>query len=201
MIYFIQAGNDGPIKIGKTNNIKQRLAELQTGSPAKLKLLATFNGGQSIEIGLHNHFAKYRIDGEWFDPHPDILKCVETETLPVMPKAPRETRNEKILKLVFLDRKNDSIPLEVITDELQDYLNKITKLCAKSIKNNKRKFSLDIPSKIIETQRALAISWAVMGLLGIHASRIGDNELATEFNGICSALARINKELDKLEKK
>ncbi len=39
MIYFIQAGKNGPIKIGKSENPKERLSQLQTANYQKLILL------------------------------------------------------------------------------------------------------------------------------------------------------------------
>jgi hypothetical protein len=38
-MYFIQQGTTGPIKIGVSNNPYQRLANLQTANPYKLRLL------------------------------------------------------------------------------------------------------------------------------------------------------------------
>ena len=40
MIYFIQAGEHGPVKIGVAQNPSARLAALQTGSPTPLRLMA-----------------------------------------------------------------------------------------------------------------------------------------------------------------
>jgi hypothetical protein len=40
-IYFIQAGMNGPIKIGFSDNVPNRLAALQTSNYEKLHLLAS----------------------------------------------------------------------------------------------------------------------------------------------------------------
>ena len=67
MIYFIQAGEDGPIKIGFTNQpIKKRLSELQTGNPYKLKVLFVYKGHTVTEIRLHWLHRHHCIRGEWF---------------------------------------------------------------------------------------------------------------------------------------
>jgi len=68
IIYFIQQGNDGAIKIGISNNFEKRLAQLQTGSPYRLKVLLTINGNERLEKQLHNKFAEFRLSGEWFKP-------------------------------------------------------------------------------------------------------------------------------------
>lgn len=64
MIYFIKSKNH--VKIGYSKNPEERLAELQTGNPIRLKLLATFPGDAKTEKGLHEAFAKYHWQGEWF---------------------------------------------------------------------------------------------------------------------------------------
>lgn len=70
-IYFIQVGNDGPIKIGFTaGNPRARLSKLQIGNPEKLKLLAAVPGSFEDEQAIHATFVALRIRGEWFRPDP-----------------------------------------------------------------------------------------------------------------------------------
>lgn len=68
MIYFIQQGSlfDKKIKIGCSNNPQKRLRELQISTPNKLKLLLVLFGDSSVEVYYHDLFAKYHIQGEWF---------------------------------------------------------------------------------------------------------------------------------------
>lgn len=75
IVYLVQAGDSGPIKIGHTlaERLDQRLGELQTGSPQRLRLLATLPGGKSREAELHRKFQSNRISGEWFKPTPELL--------------------------------------------------------------------------------------------------------------------------------
>jgi len=75
-IYFI-GGEDGPIKIGIAVNPSARLKELQTGHPARLSVLATVLGPDSLEGDYHVRFAEHRLEGEWFARHPDILAEIE----------------------------------------------------------------------------------------------------------------------------
>lgn len=76
-IYFIRLERDGPLKIGFTaGSAKKRLVQLQTGQPGKLHLLGTINGDRGAEIGLHEHFAQYRINGEWFSPNHELIQTV-----------------------------------------------------------------------------------------------------------------------------
>lgn len=72
-IYFIQRGDDGPVKIGFTNDIRKRLRGLQTGHDVRLILRRAFDGSEVDERKLHARFAGCRLQGEWFAPTADIL--------------------------------------------------------------------------------------------------------------------------------
>jgi len=63
-IYFIQAGNF--VKIGRSASPKDRLANLSTGIPEQLTILATMCGGSAIEAALHRAFITDQTKGEWF---------------------------------------------------------------------------------------------------------------------------------------
>ena len=76
MVYFIQSGDDGPIKIGFATEVASRLSELQTGCPAKLHLLGKVRGSMQLEKDLHALFAGLRISGEWFRPDPSIFEKI-----------------------------------------------------------------------------------------------------------------------------
>lgn len=80
VVYFVQAGPDGPIKIGLTTSLDSRLRALQTGSPRRLTLLHTEPGGRDRELALHRRWALHRLrgDGEWFAPAPAILNYIAT---------------------------------------------------------------------------------------------------------------------------
>ena len=78
MIYFVRAGKDGPIKIGRTVNggmreLKHRLACMQSGNHAHLICL----GVMPEERDLHVTFDDLLIRGEWFKPDERLLKYIE----------------------------------------------------------------------------------------------------------------------------
>lgn len=73
-IYFIQMDRIGPIKIGFTTDIKNRLLQLQTANPYPLNLLLYYPGEIEDEKEIHAGFREMRLEGEWFLPHPFILK-------------------------------------------------------------------------------------------------------------------------------
>lgn len=72
-VYFIQAGKDGPVKIGWAKDPIKRMKELQCASAATLRLLAAERGGRDLEAAFHRVFAVVRIGGEWFAPSSLVL--------------------------------------------------------------------------------------------------------------------------------
>lgn len=76
-IYFIQAGADGPVKIGIASNVTKRFSQLQSSHHEPLALLATLSGGAALERELHRRFAAGCIRGEWFRRDtPGLLELV-----------------------------------------------------------------------------------------------------------------------------
>jgi hypothetical protein len=98
-VYFIQRGEDGPIKIGETkSDPADRLKALQIGSAERLRLLGHV---RSKETEVHARFSQHRISGEWFRPHQDILDFVRTSAIKPPPLAPRivktQTKRERMV--------------------------------------------------------------------------------------------------------
>ena len=69
MIYFIENA-DEHIKIGSTNNLQQRITNLQTGNPFDLKVLYTIDIPEDENLIFENHIhsicINYLIGGEWY---------------------------------------------------------------------------------------------------------------------------------------
>ena len=67
-LYIIQSDITGDLKIGRSNNARKRLKELQVGSHTKLKLLCEICNMGHIEKQLHKRLEDYKIRrrGEWF---------------------------------------------------------------------------------------------------------------------------------------
>lgn len=76
MIYFVQAGDGGPIKIGRAQNVRQRIKDLQCAHFSNLRLLLTLSEKMAPEWALHRKFAEYRQAGEWFAPGPELLAYI-----------------------------------------------------------------------------------------------------------------------------
>ena len=67
ILYLIGSGMEF-VKIGIANDVRSRMASLQTGNPNPLKLMAcyVFQNAGYIEKALHQKFDPQRVRGEWF---------------------------------------------------------------------------------------------------------------------------------------
>ena len=71
-VYVIHATGTNRIKVGYSTSPKDRLAQLQTGSPFPLQLLASWPGGEDRERRVHRYLNQFRQIGEWFEVPPFI---------------------------------------------------------------------------------------------------------------------------------
>lgn len=82
MIYFIQAGDSGPIKIGYTGKpIEQRMYNISVACPYDIHLVKLFDGGEGHESYLHILFAPFNHRRDWFYPVRQILEFNERDLL------------------------------------------------------------------------------------------------------------------------
>lgn len=74
MIYALQAITGGPIKLGTTEDLPRRLAQLEAHYRQPLAVLATFEGGRDEERAIHKRFAHLRYGRtEQFRPAADLM--------------------------------------------------------------------------------------------------------------------------------
>jgi hypothetical protein len=78
LIYFIHDEQAGAIKIGKADNPRKRLVELQVGCASRLVLLAMIPGGDADEGRLHRQFRHLKVRGEWFRADDDLMEFAGT---------------------------------------------------------------------------------------------------------------------------
>jgi hypothetical protein len=84
LIYFIQAGENGPIKIGRSNNPEDRLSQLQTANYNDLVLLWKYDEEEDYaESDLHDYYKEEKIRGEWFRPTENILDFIKNHAVNV----------------------------------------------------------------------------------------------------------------------
>lgn len=105
MIYFIQAHDGGPIKIGWAKNIDKRIAEIQRMSPSQLRVLNTFDSSEEDERILHKYFKRIRLYGEWFEPTDELLAFVQNPHKVELPPKPKPEFVKQVL-----DGELESVP-------------------------------------------------------------------------------------------
>lgn len=88
-VYLVQAGENGPCKIGKANDIPGRIRALQSAHVEQLRLLRTWKGGLAEEKALHRQFDYLRINREWFSFCPSMLSAKPVTDLPPKIKKTR----------------------------------------------------------------------------------------------------------------
>lgn len=76
MIYAIQRGLDGPIKIGLAKDPSKRLGDLQVGCPDQLVLLAVGDLPNAAEKAFHRRLDAHHVRGEWFMPTDEVMAVV-----------------------------------------------------------------------------------------------------------------------------
>ena len=74
-VYAIKAGDF--VKIGKTENVNDRLKQIQTGSPIQLEFLGMLSPNPADESSFHNRFKHLHVRGEWFQSDPEILQAIQ----------------------------------------------------------------------------------------------------------------------------
>lgn len=77
IIYFVQAGKDGPIKIGKTKDLTLRMSALQVYNHQPLELLTFVVAPGELEQQLHAYLNEYCIRGEWFEAKGEVLEICD----------------------------------------------------------------------------------------------------------------------------
>lgn len=65
-VYWVKAGDTGPVKVGHAANVPARIRELQTGCPWPLILLRTEPGDRDLEGALHCYYRARQVRAEWF---------------------------------------------------------------------------------------------------------------------------------------
>jgi hypothetical protein len=78
-VYFIQALDGGPIKIGHTTRLSIRLKQIAKEFGKRFWVLGVIDGARDAEKALHERFAHLRIGGEWFKPASDLHECIAKE--------------------------------------------------------------------------------------------------------------------------
>jgi hypothetical protein len=78
LVYFIQCGTDGPIKIGYTSNFIHRFMTIQIANHQEVRLLGAMRGTMKDEKRLHAEFSEIRVRGEWFRPTDSLMEFIRS---------------------------------------------------------------------------------------------------------------------------
>lgn len=73
-VYFAQAGEGGPIKIGQSRQVHVRIRALAAAHHAEVRLLGQIPETVITERLLLGIFGKHCIRGEWFEPVPELVE-------------------------------------------------------------------------------------------------------------------------------
>jgi hypothetical protein len=85
VVYFVQAGKAGPIKIGSSCDVERRLKSMQSHNHRKLRLIGQFKSvGYFSERDTHRRFAAARIRGEWFRPSDEMHEFINAISVAIM---------------------------------------------------------------------------------------------------------------------
>ncbi len=79
-VYFFRAGN--VVKIGFSNNPRERSRSLQTACSEKAFMVKFIRGTVRKEREFHKRYAEYRLNGEWFDLRGRLAKYLEMHFRP-----------------------------------------------------------------------------------------------------------------------
>ena len=90
MIYFVRAGEEGPVKIGRTKDVERCISALQTSHFAKLTVIRTLDAPGWVEGWLHDLFAPLHVHGGWFTFTDDMLAIEPPGKRPQRKRRSRE---------------------------------------------------------------------------------------------------------------
>jgi hypothetical protein len=94
-VYLILDEAKNAVKIGKANDVEQRLSDLQIGNATELVVLSVIpciseKHSKDIEIDLHHEYSEYHLRGEWFRYDESVFKELIQSGIQFTPKKTRE---------------------------------------------------------------------------------------------------------------
>lgn len=80
-VYFAYSEEARLVKIGFSSNIRSRISNLNSysqsrGGRGRVVLVGWLIGGPALEAELHEMFDDHRVDGEWFNPSPEMAAVI-----------------------------------------------------------------------------------------------------------------------------
>lgn len=185
LLYFMQAGKSGPIKIGYSKDIYNRLMVVQISNAQSIRLLGLIEGSRLQERAIQEQFAGDRIRGEWFQPSRALLKLIKTLPTILLDTVNFEWGDCAKCGREACDRHRDDDGL--IRQYCRKCLMKIDGRMAKLIKAGKRKrVRLPVRSCIHCGRGTLTIRKGLCGACNEYFRRTGKMRPLTSHQGKCS---------------
>ena len=75
-VYFALDEAAGLIKVGVSNDVTRRIAQLEKEGRRSLRLLGAVAGNRRAEMDTHKLLERERVTGEWFSATDDVLAQV-----------------------------------------------------------------------------------------------------------------------------
>ncbi len=76
LVYFARVNDDGPVKIGFSFNLRERIYSLRAEFGRGLNIIGVIDGDRKIEKALHKQFSGIALGREWFQPTADLLQYI-----------------------------------------------------------------------------------------------------------------------------
>lgn len=116
MIYFIK--HTEYVKIGYTNNIQDRLSQLQVSCPVKLSVLGLVEGTMDDEFLYHLKFKYLHSSGEWFKHTSELDEFIDTLSKDLMWKYGFEQHTSSPIGVIKSCRLEKQLSLEELGEKL-----------------------------------------------------------------------------------
>ena len=76
-VYFFAFREIGRIKVGVSNNVERRLADLSSEQRCEGEILHVMPGNRKVEMSVHARLSDWQIEGEWFRDCVEVRSIVE----------------------------------------------------------------------------------------------------------------------------
>jgi len=129
-LYIMHAEGTNYIKIGQAQDVLRRRGELQVGCPQRLTILLTVpsSDAPALEQLMHDHFAAYRLHGDWFALPSEVPTVLELfafvyrqTAAPLSPACfNAETRSITSARIIALLEEHQSLSISSLLDLLAD---------------------------------------------------------------------------------
>lgn len=153
-VYFIQRGNDGPVKIGFSRNPRVRIRKLQEASGDRLRCLCVAPGTFELERRTHLALHHHRIAREWFHPAPDVLARAAEMTIPLRSDDPSDIETPVSEKRAWLMKMAARL-----SDKEGARLTGLTEEAFRNVKSGDSAISFDTLTRWCRNDRAFAMEY------------------------------------------